>query len=301
VARSDEVTERAIVAGLRELGLSASSTVVVHASLRSFGRVAGGAEAVCRALLEVCGTVMLPAGTWEAAGVPAPPGLTRPHNAYVSTATWAQFDDELARATPFTPGLAVDRSLGRIAETMRRRFPHERGTHPLLSYLAVGPNARRLVQAQRPEWPLGPFEALADLDGDVLLLGVTHTSNTAIHLAEQQLGRSRFYRYAKTAPGIWTELPNIPGESHRFDELAPDVEPSSRSTRIGGCRALRVPIRAVLDAARRRIQADPAALLCGDPDCRCGAALQQRLAVLTCVEGGDPRDGATASRPGRAR
>jgi hypothetical protein len=26
---------------------------------------------------------------------------------------------------------------------------------------------------------------------------------------------------------------------------------------------------------------DPTAMLCSDPDCRCGAALQQRLATLT--------------------
>ncbi|MGW5359255.1 AAC(3) family N-acetyltransferase [Actinopolymorpha pittospori] len=293
------VTERAVVDGLRELGLSSSSSVVVHASLRSFGRVEGGAEAVCRALVEVCGTVLVPAGTWDATRVPGPPGLTRPHNAYVGATTWAEFDDALAHATPFAPDLPVDRGLGQIAETMRQRFPHERGAHPLLSYLAVGTHARHLVEAQRPDWPLGPFEALADLDGDVLLLGVTHTSDTAIHLAEQQLGRSRFHRYAKAAPGVWMELPNIPGESHRFDDIAPDLAAATRSVLIGECRALRVAIRTVLAAARRRILADPAALLCGDPACRCGAALQQRLGHLA-----DParaREGATASRPGPAR
>jgi aminoglycoside 3-N-acetyltransferase len=34
----------------------------------------------------------------------------------------------------------------------------------------------------------------------------------------------------------------------------------------------------VLTAAEQLIAADPAALLCPDADCRCGAALQQRLA-----------------------
>jgi aminoglycoside 3-N-acetyltransferase len=80
----------------------------------------------------------------------------------------------------------------------------------------------------------------------VLLLGVSHTSNTTIHLAEQYLGRSRFYRYAKSADGLWAELPNIPGASHEFDA----------------------------------IEADPAGLLCtNDPTCRCAAALQQRMAA----------------------
>ena len=33
-----------IVAGLRDLGLAAGAGVVVHSSLKSFGRVAGGAQ-----------------------------------------------------------------------------------------------------------------------------------------------------------------------------------------------------------------------------------------------------------------
>jgi hypothetical protein len=43
------VTEDEIAEGLGRLGLDSTSSVLVHASLRSFGRVDGGAEAVCRA------------------------------------------------------------------------------------------------------------------------------------------------------------------------------------------------------------------------------------------------------------
>jgi aminoglycoside 3-N-acetyltransferase len=159
-------------------------------------------------------------------------------------------------------------------------FPHERGGHPLLSFLAVGVHARRLVAAQRLDWPLGPIEELANLDGHVLLLGVGHTSNTTIHLAEQRLGRSRFYRYAKAAPGVWMELPNIPGDSDAFDEIEPALAPVTTETRIGDCRAGLIAVRDVLACATRLIESDPAALLCDKPDCRCGAALQQRLISL---------------------
>ena len=55
------------------------------------------------------------------------------------------------------------------------------------------------------------------LGGAVLLRDVDHTFNTTIHLAEQRLGRSCFYRYAKLDDGVWMALPNIPGQSHRFD------------------------------------------------------------------------------------
>ena len=45
-----------LVAGLRALGLTRASRVVVHASLSAFGRVEGRAATVVRALLDSCGT-----------------------------------------------------------------------------------------------------------------------------------------------------------------------------------------------------------------------------------------------------
>ena len=280
------VTERDIAAGLHALGLDASSAVIVHSSLRSFGYVEGGALAVCRALLAICGTVLFPAGTWDLTGIPAPPGLVRPHNAVHAAATWRAFDAALARAVAYAADLPIDRELGRIPETMRRALPHRRSSHPLLSYLAAGRYAADLVSAQRLDWPLGPLEALAALDGDVLLLGVSHTVNTTVHLAEQRLGRSRFYRYAKAAQGVWMELPNIPGQSHRFDELEPALGHVTWEGLIGGCHARRIATADVLATVERLIVAEPAALLCGDRACRCQAALEQRLATLVAHQQG---------------
>lgn len=271
------VTKAMIIDGLRNLGFNEQSIVLVHCSLRSFGTVDGGALAVCQALLEVCGTMLLPAGTWDMTGIVPPPGLTRPNNASRAAPTWEAFDQTLERAVPFAPDLPIDRELGRIPETMRQHVPHTRSNHPLLSYLAVGQHAEVLVGAQRLDWPLGPIEALTKLGGDVLLLGVDHTANTTIHLAEQHVGRSRFYRYAKVANGVWAELPNIPGSSHRFGAIEPTLAEQTHEVMIGSCRARRITAADVFAAATRLVQADPAALLCDDGTCRCGAALQQRL------------------------
>jgi aminoglycoside 3-N-acetyltransferase len=276
---TDVVTGADLVDGLRKLGLGRASEVVVHSSLSSFGYVDGGAEAVCSALTEVCGTVLMPAGTWDLTGIPAPPGLVRPDNAYWNASSWTEFDELLSQATSFRAELPIDRWLGTIPETFRLTCSPFRTEHPLFAYQAAGPAAERLLEAQRPDWPLGPIEAL---DGDVLLLGVTHTSNTTIHLAEQFLGRSRFYRYAKSADGLWVELPNVPGESHRFDAIEPVLRSATQDIQIGNARVRRIPKQAVLAATRQLVEADPAALLCTDvPDCRCAAALQQRLAVLS--------------------
>jgi aminoglycoside 3-N-acetyltransferase len=271
------ITEQQIAAGLEQLGLDRTSAVIAHSSLKSFGHVDGGAEAVARALVGACGTVMVPAGTWDLTGIDPPPGLNRPRNAYEPSRSWPEFDQKLSEAKAFTKSLPIDRWLGTIPEALRLTQPHERSTHPLFSYAAVGAEAARLIGAQELDWPLGPIEELANLDGTVLLLGVDHTSNTTMHLAEQQLGRSRFYRYAKI-DGSWLELPNIPGASHRFDAIEPDLRPHTREVFIGNCRARTIPVRAVIAAARRQILADPRALLCDDdPACRCTAAYEQRL------------------------
>jgi aminoglycoside 3-N-acetyltransferase len=250
--------------------------VIAHSSLKSFGHVEGGADAVARALVDVCGTVLVPAGTWDLTGIDPPPCLHRPMNAYEPSPTWAEFELKLSEATAFSLDLPIDRWLGTIPEALRLSQPHERSTHPLFSYAAAGAYATHLLDAQKLDWPLGPIEELANLDGSVLLLGVTHTSNTTIHLAEQQLGRSRFYRYAKIE-GSWLELPNIPGASHRFDALEPDLRPHTREVFIGNCQARVIPVREVIAATRNRILADPRALLCDhDPACRCAAAYEQR-------------------------
>jgi len=276
----DEVDEQTLVDGLRRLGLDDSSVLFAHVSLRSFGRVAGGAATVVRALRRSCGTGMMCGGGSELSAVPAPPGLVRPDNSFHQAESWEQFDAAVAAARPYDPGLPIDGWLGVTAEEFRRQPDLVRGDHPLYAFQAAGPRAEELMAAQRPDRMLGPVEVLERLDGSVLLLGVGHHADTSIHLAEQRLGRSLFHRYAVVAPGVWAEIPNVSGESHRFDEIEPALSGRTVETMIGSCRARLIPVRAVLQATTELIMADPTALLCPDPACRCGGALRQRLAAL---------------------
>src|SRR5215831_10712801 len=102
------VEDHDIVAGLRALGCTTESAVIVHASLRSFGHVRGGAVAVCRALTTACGTVLMPGGSYDRTGLPAPPGLQRADNAARVSRTWPEFDAALARAVPYADDLPID-------------------------------------------------------------------------------------------------------------------------------------------------------------------------------------------------
>ncbi|MBO0813460.1 MAG: AAC(3) family N-acetyltransferase [Microlunatus sp.] len=264
-----------IADGVTRLGLSKRSSVVVHASLRSFGQVQGGAAAVVNALRRVCGTVLMMAGSGDLTRVPAPPGLIRPNNAFWNADSWEDFDLAVQAATPYRIDLPVDRWLGVIAETLRATPGAVRGPHPLISFAALGDRAEDLISHERLDLPLGSLARLAVLDGEVLLLGVDHTSNTTIHLAEQRLGRGSFYRYARHGWGLWLELPNVAGESHQFDQIEPLLRERTSETIIGKCRARRVRVRDVIDVATEMITADPTALLCREAECRCGAALRQ--------------------------
>ncbi len=136
-----------------------------------------------------------------------------------------------------------------------------RSTHPLFSYVAAGAETERLIAAQRLARPLGPIS----------------------ELAEQQLGRLAFYRYAKADAGTRLELPGIPGESHQVDAIEPVLRPD---TRIGDSRARAIPVRSVITAARELIHQDPRALLCDDdPACRCAAVYGQGLQAMEVAAG----------------
>lgn len=274
------VTRRDIVAGLEQLGSAADATVMVHSSLSSFGHAVGGANAVVDALRQVFGTVVMLAGAGDHTSLPAPPGLIRPNNAYFNAASWAEFDEAVANRTPFRANLPVDRELGRIPHALVHEFVSLRGTHPLLSFAAVGAHEQDVIGAQTITDPLGPLRAVHQLDGYVLQLGVTHTTNTTMHVAEQMLGRSAFYRYARSADGLWVELPNVSGESHEFDAIEPHLAPVTKVVRIGSCTARLIRSADIIETTKRLIEADPKALLCDDAACRCGAAYQQWLTYL---------------------
>ena len=70
-AAKQPLSQAEIVAGLRRLGVAPGDALEVHSSLRSLGRVAGGAASVIRALQEAVG----PTGTLIMPAYPVGPGL----------------------------------------------------------------------------------------------------------------------------------------------------------------------------------------------------------------------------------
>jgi aminoglycoside 3-N-acetyltransferase len=184
IARTDApATVTSLVADLRALGVEAGVTVMVHSSLSRLGYVCGGAQAVVTALLDAAGptgTLMMPTHSGDLSD-PAP--WSRPP---VPEAWWPTLRDEMPA---YDPALTPTRLMGAIVECFRHANGVRRSTHPTVSAGAVGPHAAALVDGHELANGLGehsPQARLYDLDGHILLLGVTHANNTSLHLAEHR-------------------------------------------------------------------------------------------------------------------
>lgn len=167
---------------LESSGLCSGHTVLLHSSLSSLGYVAGGAQSVITALLNVlgeAGTLMMPTHTiqntepsnWEAPPVPEP--------------LWSTIRDN---QPAFDPVLTPTRGMGAIPEFFRTMQGVKRSAHPVASFAATGPNSDYLLENHTSlEQEFGdnsPVGKLYELGGYILLLGVSHDANSSLHLAE---------------------------------------------------------------------------------------------------------------------
>jgi aminoglycoside 3-N-acetyltransferase len=253
---------RALRGALSELGIGSDTHLLVHASFKAFGGVYGGPAAVADALVATAGTVMMPASTGDGPRSPAVWDASGdvPGNAYPPPPATPQ------EPTPFSPDMPIDKEIGVIAETFRRRYPVIRTRHPRQSFVAHG----TLAAALTADPVTAPIERLMEAGGSVLLLGVTHTSSTAVHLAERLAGRPLFLRHALTHDGVRAVL--CGGCSDAFDDLQPYVEQIERRVHCGAAGLRLYRLTPYVEAARHLIGLNPDALLCRRAECvRCAA------------------------------
>jgi len=258
------VTKQDIIDGLKELGLKAGDTAVVHSSLSAFGKVEGGARTVVDALLEVLG----PKGTLAVPTFNFEPGV---------------FDSDQ------TPSL-----VGKITEAVRRRPGAIRSKHPTHSVTAIGPLAQVITEGHDKVNPFGRGSALFKLlqaNGKVLQLGANQTTCSMVHVAEEIVG----VPFLDRQRNVGIKLPDgrvirkwirRPGCSQGFNVLDEPLRQRGQlmETLIGKCRARLMTARDLVQAAVEMLQADPESLLCTRPDCGNCAEARAMIAALEAEE-----------------
>jgi len=250
------VTREAIERGLRDLGLGRDSHVLAHTSYKSFGGVEGGPQAVVEALVTTVATLMMPAFAGYHTAVWDERGLVE-NNAYPPEPPegW-----DISQSTPYTHDTPASPNMGIINETFRREYAVARTANPMVSFIAYGEIAHDLCGPGTEYDAVEPIKRLMASGGQVLLMGVTHTNSTAIHLAEQLAGRTMFVRYAMTPDGV--RAAESGGCGNPFDDLQLHVEHLERRVQVGGSTLRAYALQPYVDIARGLIERDPEALLC---------------------------------------
>jgi aminoglycoside 3-N-acetyltransferase len=247
----DYATRESLAADLRHLGVDPDGVVIVHSAYRKLGYVVGGPQAAVEALLEVAGTVVVPTHTPDNSD---PASWSNPP---VPDTWWEAIRQE-------APGFAVDRTpasqwMGRLAELVRTWPGSVRSNHPQVSFAAVGPRAQEIVAEHQLDDGLGersPLGAVYRLDGQILLLGCGHGSNTSLHLAEcrvpgaplQVTGSSMSTAQGAGRWQTWSEVAVDEGD---FDKIGEAFDQTGQTTAgtVGAAPARLMSQRAAVDFA----------------------------------------------------
>ncbi len=168
------VTEADIIKGLREIGVNEGDILFVHSSLSSFGYVEGGAETVINALMKVLGE----GGTLAMPSFP----VFEPHGEYGLV-----YNNDVVFDVRESPS-----RMGKITDVFWRYPGVKRSLHPTHSVACWGHRRDWLLEGhERCLCSCGkdtPFHKLCQARGKILLMGVTHESNTTIHTIEDTNG-----------------------------------------------------------------------------------------------------------------
>jgi aminoglycoside N3'-acetyltransferase len=247
----------------------AGSVVCLHASVKSFGPVDGGADVIVRAFLANSVTLVVPTFTY-ACEVHIPPGRNYPQNgcdpAYLA---------ETRAAVPFVrESMLISPEMGMLPARVLAHPRRIRGDHPLNSISALGPAADQLAPLQSPMDVYAPYRAaLRQPSAYLILAGVELTRATPVHFGEEVAGRRLFRRWALLEDGsrVETAVGSCSEGFARLDPIVRSVE--TRLTVLASPWRI-FPFAVFIQKVAEAIRQDPAITRCDNPECtRCRDAI----------------------------
>ncbi|MEF8806873.1 aminoglycoside N(3)-acetyltransferase [Natronomonas sp.] len=220
------VTADDIADDLRSLGVTPGETLIVHSSVSALGWVAGQQQAVVEGLQRAvteAGTLVVPTHS------PQFSDCERWSNPPVPDA-WVEEMPE--RMPPFRPAATPSRGVGAVPECFRTYPDTVRSRHPEYSFAAWGADAEAIVADHRYDNGLGdgsPLAEVYDRSGRVLLLGVGHSVNTSLHLAEHRADYETdqvYHRAPVIEDGerVMVEYEDIAGDTTDFEDVGAAFE-----------------------------------------------------------------------------
>ena len=256
------VTIDSLIYDLQKLGVYAGMTLLVHSSLSSIGWVCGSSVSVIQALesiLTVDGTLVMPTHSSD---------LSDPsqwQNPPVEKAWWQTIRDTMPA---FSPDVTPTRGMGKIPESFRKQDGVIRSNHPQHSFSAWGKNAEHIAKDHTLNYGMGegsPLAKIYDLDGYILLLGVSHDSNSSLHLSEFR-ANYKSKAYSRNGAPItiynirkWVELEDIASDYDDFSEIGKAYEnsenPYSKGL-IGNASSILIPQKYFVDFAVKWMEAN---------------------------------------------
>jgi aminoglycoside 3-N-acetyltransferase len=163
----------------RKLGIAAGDTVMLHASVRAIGEVAGGPDAIHLALKSALtpeGTLMMYAS--------CPRFYDEVGRGNLTMEQERELREKLPAFDPFTA--RSDRDNGILVEFLRT-FPGSHVNHHVARFVCWGKQTELLLASQPWNYAFGADSALERflrLDGKILLLGSDHDAVTFLHYVE---------------------------------------------------------------------------------------------------------------------
>ncbi|MBN2084793.1 MAG: AAC(3) family N-acetyltransferase [Anaerolineales bacterium] len=259
-----------ILEAVNRSGLSGRA-ICLHSSLRSFGLVEGGADAVIGAFLSAGCTLIVPTFFYDSQAAP-PPGWWIPQNGL--DPKWVAGRKDPIAYDPDANQITRE-EMGAIPARLLERPGRVRGNHPSDPFAGLGPRAAELITAQSPLNIFGPYkEIYAGSDAWLVLAGVGLTAATPIHFAEELSGRRLFRRWGMRKDGTLCATEEG-GCSEGFENLAPAVASLENRIAVGAGLWRIYPFRKFIDALVPVLRANPSITHCGDPGClRCNDAVK---------------------------
>ena len=243
---------------LHALGLRPGDLVNAKVSLKSIGRVDGGADTLLEALLEAVG----PAGTIVTDSFV---------NVYPLPLSKENSQKLSSRSTPSYAGA--------LANSLIRHPRAFRSTHPVQKFAAVGARAEELMSAHTPHSDAyGVLRVMTEEGGRNLKIGSEEktvgvgTTHVAIGLLRLRQKRPRAGRaYADDGGRVGAFERDWAGACARgFVNFMPYYQPASAilsEGRVGLAEAKITDMKRTLDVELDLLRKNPSLLMCDDPAC----------------------------------